>query len=78
MLCSWWRKTLSSFSSYFAANNRNMNIFYLLEPDSLQYLSNNLKRLLRIEGDILYMQVHLHILNEFSVITAIGSVWTRV
>lgn len=55
-----------------------MNIFYLLEPDSLQYLSNNLKRLLRIEGDILYMQVHLHILNEFSVITAIGSVWTRV
>lgn len=69
--------SVESFNSSFSlcvANNKKTKTLTSWQPDFLRHLSNNLKRFFSTKGNLLYAQIHLHILKKFLVITAMWRV----
>lgn len=72
VLCSPFDEIIQFLLS--VANTKDMKTFTSWQPDFLQYVSEDWKRLLRTKSNCLYTQSHLDILKKFSVIIPRGHV----
>lgn len=72
MLCSPFDEIVQFL--LFVANNKDMKTFTSWQPDLLQHVSDDWKRLLRTKRNLLYTQSHLDKLKKFSVIIPRGHV----